>query len=251
MNRRAPRSPWSKRLRRWLLALGLALTLIAGGLGLIGWMMARQTPSWWRSLDPADPQVQVLGETIENALVSELHRADRPGTRDDRAWRSETWGFYVAAADANAWLSTRLAAWLENRLEGFDFPDEITEVQAEFNDGFVRLGARLSRGGSRTVISASLRPEIRDDGSLWLAVDGVHVGRLPVPMGWVMGESRVRSFAGDDADLEALLRAFAGRTPLMREPIVELGDGRRVRLLTLDARRGRLEVTCRTEFERE
>ncbi|MCC6286176.1 MAG: hypothetical protein IT439_12895 [Phycisphaerales bacterium] len=248
---RAPRTPLSKRLRRWLLAVGLAFALIAGGLGIIGWMMSRQTPAWWRSLDPRDPQVQALGENIENALVNELHRADRPGVREGNAWRSETWGFYIAAADANAWLSTRLAAWMENRLEGFDFPDEITEVQAEFNDGFVRLGARLSRGRSRTVISASLRPEIRGDGALWLALERVHIGRLPVPVGWVMGEGRLRSFAGDDADLEALLRAFAGRQPLMREPEIELGDGRRVRLLSLAARLGRLEITCRTEFERD
>lgn len=249
--RRAGRMPLSKRFRRWLLALGLAVALVGGGLVLIGWLMARQTPVWWRSLNPDDPQVRALGETIENALVNELHKADRPGERSGAAWRSEDWGFFVAAGDANAWLSTRLDAWLENRLEGFDFPDEITEVQAEFNDGFVRLGARVTRGDSRTVISARLRPEIRADGSLWLAVDGVHIGRLPVPVGWVLGEGRLKSFAGEDADLEELLRAFAGRSPLMREPVIELGDGRRVRLLTLAATRGRLEVTCRTEFERE
>mgnify|MGYP001424269993 CR=1 FL=1 len=243
------------------MALGLVVVLMGSIAILAGWMMTNQRPGWWRQIDPTDPRVVEAAEDVENELVNELHRADRPSPPEmslpaDTRWASEPWAFALPASGANAWLNTRLKQWLENRVDGFEWPEEIREVQVEFDDDSVVIGLRVQRGESGSqVLAARFGPQVREDGSLWVQAERVYVGRLPVPAGWVLDEaderltSMLSESVDDNEDLERLLAALSGERALMQVPLVELGDGRRVRLLAIKADRGLLTVTCRTEAE--
>jgi hypothetical protein len=73
---------------------------------------------------------------------------------------------------------------------------------------------------------------------------------LPVPAGWVLAGAGNPSTPYVPESLSALratadlFRAFAGESPMVREAVVRLGDGRQVRLMRLVAREGWLEITC-------
>jgi hypothetical protein len=143
----------------------------------------------------------------------------------------------------------------------------VEELQVEFLDQRIHVGARLrsSDGSHRRVVTARLAPEFRDNGALWLPAERVGIGQLVVPGRWLLPDADdVEALATQAASTEApsdgqvdqlkelpqaraVLRAFAGDSPVLSNPTIKLGDGRRVRLLALDARDGRLIITCLTE----
>lgn len=249
-----------RRVLGWTIALGVAMSLGAGMALIAGYQMVTRAPDWWRQVDPGDPMTIRIGEAIENAIVTQLHRVERETDEayegsESGAWRSREWAFAITASDANAWLNTRLPKWLQDSEPDLDWPRAVHELQVDFDEALIRVGVLLrGRGGERQIVSATLTPELREDGSLWMRAAWVHIGRLPVPASWVLdqGEVQTRRHLGEQAAevsrQEALFRVFAGDLPAMEDASVRLGDGRRVRIMRLQPRRGRLEVVCRTEF---
>jgi hypothetical protein len=114
----------------------------------------------------------------------------------------------------------------------------------------------VTRDGSTRVLAASVRPEFRADGALWLPGSSVSVGRLSMPASWVVSDRARASGPAAGAVVpdelarlpkaKDLMDALAGRRPAMRSPVLRIGDGRRVRLLGLRAEDGALYVTCQT-----
>lgn len=255
-SRSSRRTRW-RRIRRWTLVIGLVVVLLLGVGALIAWDMSRQAPTWWRELDLESGSAAEAARTIEDHIASEMHEVDRPADASAPAgtWQSEPWSFALTAADANAWLNTRLWSWLANRDERFTRPDEIAEIQVDFDEGLVRLGARVRVAGREQIVTTSVRPEIRADGALWLPARSFTLGRLGLPSSMVLEQAGERLLkiaeqsGGGDREFRALVGALTGKTPLFLEPVVELSGGRRVRLLSVRARQGYLEITCRTEHE--
>jgi hypothetical protein len=235
-----------RRARRWLLGVGVSLVLLASVLVLLSISLAGMTPDWWRTIRTSDPETIRAAEAIENDLANVIYAV--------RAGEGDVWAVTLRAPDANAWLNTRFAQWLANADAEFEWPEEICDPQAEFDDGLIHLGVRVVRGDKTQVLAASLRPSFDDQGALWVSVESISVGRLPIPSGWVVDR------AGDfwpevlparlleDPTALRILDALAGRAPLDPEPALDLGDGRRVRLLNLQPEKGRLRITCRTEY---
>ncbi|MGQ0627099.1 MAG: hypothetical protein ACT4PL_03250, partial [Phycisphaerales bacterium] len=84
----------------------------------------------------------------------------------------------------------------------------------------------------------------------------VHIGRLPLPVALLLADSdpaalsratRLPRSVENLRELPALRRVLRGEVPLLREPVVQLGDGRVVRLRAMDARDNRLLLSCITE----
>jgi len=130
-----------RRVRVAVLASGLAVSVVVGVGTLIAWRISRQAPDWWRQVDASDPETVTRAESLENGIASAMHRVDRPleispggsdavasGDSGGAAWRSEPWSFSVSAADANAWLNTRLWKWLANRDERLVRPEALRSV---------------------------------------------------------------------------------------------------------------------------
>lgn len=222
--------------------------------------MSRQPPSWWRSIDIADPAIIATAARVENGATTQLTMIR---AADDRTSASPPWTIALKATDASAWLATRLRPWLESQ-DGpaATWPKGLEQVQVEFDDGAIIVGARVRDKGGERVVSASVRPEFRDDGGLWMPASWVTLGRLNLPPSWVLpaGQPRAagKSIAMGSADTATadhltglpqareLWAALGGDRPAMVQPIVKIGDGRRVRILELRPEGGVLYVTCQT-----
>ena len=236
-----------RRIHRWVVGLTIGLVLCATVLVLLATSLARTSPRWWRSVRAADPRTVALAESIENDLVNEVYevRTDAAGP----------WSVGLRAADANAWLNTRLSQWLLNRDERFVWPEQVRNVQVEFDRGLVQVGVEIVRDGRPQVLTATLRPEFHDDGSLWVRAESVSIGRLPLPAEWIIGQAESNwpdlfsTATTDGPEIRRLLDALTGAGPVATDPRVNLGDGRHVRVIALRASGSTLHLTMQTEFE--
>ena len=234
-------------VRRWIIGVGVAIVLTASLLVLLSIGMVRMAPTWWRTTHPDDPVTIRAAEDIENDVVNVIYEV--------REAPAETWTVVLRAPDANAWLNTRLTQWLLNADAEFVWPEEIGDLQVEFDEGLIHLGVRVDRDEKSQILSATLRPSFDDDGSLWVRAESAFVGRLPIPANWVVGRADTHwpdilpTRLLEDPLTRHLLEALAGKTPLAANPVFDLGDGRWVQLLGLVPEQGKLRITCRTAFE--
>ncbi|MCA9287833.1 MAG: hypothetical protein KDA05_04565 [Phycisphaerales bacterium] len=234
----------------------LLIALLTVG-GFAATAMMRRSPAWWRAVDVRDPETLVAARDVEDGLTTLFHmdRRASPSPANGQPLASDEWRFTVRAGDANAWLNTRLPAWLTRSEDLSSWPDEVRQLQVDFRNGTIWLGVELDVGGMVRVLSAEVHPEVREDGSLWLPARVIRIGTLPLPAGAVLSTAKGRA---DDlvpasirrqADTNLLWNAFLGRSAVALEPAIRLPDGRRVRILGLRASGGVLEVRCRTEWE--
>lgn len=234
------------RLRSWAVAIGLGLIAAVAVLLALTWWLIRARPDWWVTQDRNPKEAAAVGQEVENAVVSQLHAA-----RDD----SVDWAVSLTARDANDWLATRLVKWLVNRDPSIDWRTSIEATLVQFDGGHVLIGAsiRTDPGASGHVVWADLEPSVDEEGRLWLRAHGIWLGRLPLPLGSFSGGPdglAMRAIPGDIENTKAagsIVAALTGQAPLASEPVATLADGRRVRLLAVRTRDGRLELTCRTE----
>ncbi len=235
-----------------MVALATAFSLVAAAL-------SRTAPSWWRTVRRDDPATIETAGDVEESLTTLLYRG-RPTDPSYRSgsgqpWRSVPWSFRIRASDANAWLNVRLRPWLANQEEDFVWPEEVSQLQVDFSDGRVHIGARVRIGDRDRILSATLDPAVDGDGSLWAPAHYVHVGRLSLPASWVLEEAEPGAAGYVPRDLRGMpemhsvFRAFRGELPVTDEPVIQLGDGRRVRILGVRSEDGAIVVRCRTEVQ--
>jgi hypothetical protein len=241
--------------------------IVAGAVVLVGLIavgvlsarsLTRAAPSWWQNTAPSTDRAD-RARDLENAAVSQLYLARKPSAdapAPGLSWQSEPWSVSLRDTDVTAWLTSRLPRWLEGQRGMPEWPDELSQFQVRFDDNAVRVGVRVQSPpgdpNARTrYVSATFIPEIDDRGSLWLRTTWAHMGRLPVPASWIIGD---RADAGlipanllQHPDAAAFLNVARADAPLAVDPVATLEDRRRVRLLNLRIRDGRLELTMRTE----
>lgn len=233
-------------------AVGLVITL------------SRQPPGWWQPIDLKAQDLAATAQAVENGvslLITEARQGDSP------AARSAPWSMSLDQPSANAWLNTRLAPWAINRGLMTTWPSEIVEIQVNFENGRVDIGALVEASGTRAIISASIEPSVREDGSLWVFAHGVQLGRMPIPAGWLEasatraagspaptllsgsllpGSLSLPSSVRESPAVKSLLRALSGQEALMLKAILNLPDGRAVQVLGLEPKDGKLLIMCRT-----
>ncbi len=255
-------APAPSRRRRWLLVSIPGAMLVAGLLALIALGLAGARPAWWRDIDPTNEHIAAAALRVENGAATQLTQIRRAA---DSNQTSAPWTIKLSSADANAWLAARLRPWLESQSAEFTWPEELRAVEVRFNAGRIDIGASVGDRTSKTpnaapsptrFITASLRPEFRESGSLWLPAASTSVGRLAVPSSWMLSRAapaakRAGSKTLPDAlrsmpELRDVISALSGERPIMRTPVIRIGDGRRVRLLKLEPRDDALYITCQT-----
>jgi hypothetical protein len=185
--------------------VGLLVLLPALGVCVV---LALRTPAWWSPIPRSDQAAAERGAQVEQALVSEFTRvrADAP-----------EWSIRIEERDANAWLATRLPAWLESR----GLP-QAGPVQALMGPGWMRVGVELPQA----IVWWQAAPVAQAGG--W-KLEGLRMGagRLPLP-----GSGLVALPGIDRANLEGPIR---------------LADGRQVRVLDLEVLPGEVRLRLRTE----
>lgn len=236
--------------RRVLLVAGFGLAVLLAGTGAM--MLSRQPPTWWRAIDVRDPAIIATAARVENGATTQLTMI-RAADQETRA--SPPWTIALKATDASAWLATRLRPWLESQPGTLtSWPKGLEQVQVEFEGGAIIVGARVRDARGERLVSASVRPQLRDDGALWMPAAWVTLGRLNLPPSWVLpsGDAMAKKSASDRdkfaglPEVRELWAALGGDRPAMNQAIVKIGDGRRVKILDLRAEGGVLYVTCQT-----
>jgi hypothetical protein len=249
-----------RRTRRIAIAVGLSLAVAITACLLFASSLARTAPSWWRRYT-LDDDLRSHATRVENAAVSQLTRA-RPAdpawspAQDGEPWRSERWSIAIREEDANAWLTGRLRNWIAGDDALDVWPEGLDQPQVRFENGAMRLGAKLTFQKGERVVSAAIRPEFREDGSLWVRTDWVHIGRLPLPAGPMLAHANstirdelpegIGESVSEDAEAAGFFEMLRGDAPLSMNPTLRLDDGRAVRLLDLRLKEGRIEIDCQT-----
>lgn len=217
-----------------LVVVALLVLIGLGTLAALGaYQLSLSAPAWWRTVDPADPETVALAERTEQAVASALHRKRELG---------EPWTLAISAPQANAWMNVMLPRWLENR--DVERPAWTSEVQLHFEDGLVAAGAMVAdAAGRERYVTLEAEPIVDRAGAVWLRPDGATVGRLRAPLRWTFDELERRA----TPETRDLVAGLTGQAPVAPEALVELGDGRIVRVVGASVRDGRLLVTCVTE----
>ena len=237
-----------RRIRRW--AVGGALGIVGGTclLLLAGLMLARSAPSWWRTIRRDDPATIAQGAGVENGVINLVNK-NRAGSGP----LSEPWSFVVTSDQANAWLNVRLPKWLANQKDDFRWPKDLSDLQVDFGPDRITVGARVKHAKHDQVLSATLAPRLDDSGSLFAPATWVGLGRLSIPAEWVLDPAAAEQYIPPAIsrlpETGALLRAFAGDGAVVQHATFRLGDGRRVRILSIAPRAGALRITCQTEMQ--
>ena len=258
----APHAPEQRdprpRLRRWCLVIIPGATLAFGTIMLIALGLADARPHWWREIDPKNEQIAAAALRVENGAATQLTQIRQAA---DSNQTSAPWTIRISSADANAWLAARLRPWLESQSAEFTWPPELRAVEVRFDGGRIDVGASVgdrapAAASPVRVITASLRPEFRASGELWLPAASTSVGRLSVPSSWMLSRAApAAKRAGGKPlpgsiesmpELRDIISALSGDRPMMRTPVIRIGDGRRVRLLQLEPRDDALYITCQT-----
>ncbi len=260
---------WTVRFR---VRIAWAFTLAACGVvgvALMFMTLAESEPRWWSGASLRSIEMADLARRVENGAITHI-TADHQGASGGAV----EWPVKLTDDGANAWLNLRLPVWLprmtaesfedvydrrgalvERRpVGGIGWPESVDEVRVAFVDGRFRIGARVRTAADRSqVFGATLAPEVRDDGSLWMRATGVSVGRVGLPAGLVLGSDggRLRDHLPaaliDSAEGEAIFSKLAGEAPMFEDAVIKLGDGRRVRLLSLEVQNDSLVAWFRTE----
>ncbi|KAA0212643.1 MAG: hypothetical protein DYG94_14495 [Leptolyngbya sp. PLA3] len=243
-----------QRIRRFTLAGTLTLVGALSIVGVTAFVLSRTAPAWWEPVDVESPATARRADDLERAVGHQLTLVRDPAESllPVESWRSDDWTTSIQAEDANAWLNTNLRDWLASDPKLPNWPELVDSLRVRFGDGLIQVGVMVERGDRARYLSATIRPHVDVDGSLWLEATSVSIGRLGIPAAVMLDR------AGDglaelvppelEPQTRSMLRLFRGAEPVPH-PVIRLGDGRQVRLLEIVPRNGKLVVTCRTEVD--
>jgi len=230
---------FNRRAQRVWLVGALCLASVGATVIVIALLLSREKPTWWATIDPTDPQVVELAERVERAVVGAMHRNRTSG---------EPWTISVSAPQANAWLNVKLPKWVASR--NARWPEQLGQVQTHFENERISLGVRIGSQNEEQIVAATVRPELRTDGALWLTQPSTNAGRLDLPSGWTLArlsgwlppEIRSRTLAN------LILDALRQKGPALATTAITLEDGRLVRLLAVRIEDDHLLLTCVTDL---
>jgi hypothetical protein len=218
-----------------LIVAGLVTVLIGAG-----WFLSVQKPAWVVELDAKSPALQRLAADVENGLttlMTEPRVLEKP------------WSMVLRQDAAGAWLACRLRAWVEHQFGDGAWPGAVRSVQCTIESGTVSLSFLGPKGERGRVSSVTFTPTVDAEGRLWLKGLGFRAGLLPVPRSTVIS-AMTGAGGADDGPMKELMSVLAGENAWSKPMVVNLADGRRVRVLSLTCEEGLLIVRCVTERAR-
>jgi hypothetical protein len=241
-----------------ILVLG-AVAVVVAMVFLVGWMVRLGLePTWWPGTDAESKATKVLAQDVESRVLSAASQVrPRAASTDAGAaaavngYRSDEWALTVSQNEANAWLATSLQAWLAS----LDRPGLTLATRVAFVPGGVMVGVRDPSGAYSTSQASD-----EDGRTYWAEIKtrvdqvGVHLRVRRVGIGRIeLSAARLRTLAGavmsksDDVDRARLNALLAGDELLVAERGFPLADGRRVRVVGVEALAGELRLRMVTE----
>lgn len=259
---------WARRSRARIAWGAVVVAVVVLVLFVVAAQLAQSEPSWWRGASMRTTSMQDLARRVENGAITHITADHQGGTAE-----AVEWPVKLSDDGANAWLNLRLPVWLprltadsfedvtnargevvESRpVDGVTWPDSVEEIRVAFVNDRFRIGARVRTGEGTRVFGATLAPRIDDEGSLWMEATSVSVGKIGMPAWFVFGDDggKLRDYLPesllDSAQGQAIFSKLAGKTPMFDDAVIRIGDGRRVRLLSLEVASDSLVAWFRTE----
>ena len=206
--------------------VGLVVFLLGVSLlSWVAWQRSWQTPEWWVP-EPSRPD-RVAAEGFEQRVVNEGHRV---------RGLDEAWDLVLDEAGANGWLATRLMDWMRSQVPPVSLGEGVRSVRVMFRSGVVYAAAEL--GGGR-IVTVGVSPTVDERGRLVMTIRTASVGRLGLPAAWAARALSPGAKRGGPI-------RFEGDLVVVDEPIFKLADGRRVRLVKVEAGEATLVLGCIT-----
>lgn len=176
------------------------------------------------------------GAALENAAGAQmtLVRPDADGNVTE--YISAPWSVAISQEDANAWLAGRLPTWLHSR--GAQMPAGLGTVCVQFENGRVRLLAPVPTPAGTSIVSIPVEFATDSDGGLVIMLGTAWAGYMPIP-GAGLGIAAALRRTVDQSDA-------SGEEIIIKHPVLDVDDGRVVRIITVVPRSGRLELTLET-----
>jgi hypothetical protein len=215
-----------------------ALTLVMAG--SVVWRMTYLKPTWYTPPAADDRAAASLADRAEYRLVEEVQKV--------RPQQEEQWTLRVRESQINAWLATRLQAWLEHEQNGA-WPAQLGTPQVHIQSTGISMAIPLlnATGKVSRIVVARMSPEM-SDGALMLHIDRLALGRVILPGEPLTNLMRLLGQAAPQTSSEPqMLKALdilAGKRSI--NPIFKLADSRRVRLLNFHLDEGMVDFTART-----
>jgi len=167
--------------RRWAIG-AIAVLLIALGVGLAFWF-GQSVPAGWRQARRLEQQTTAeqrlaLAERLENRVVNAVSFTDHFLSNGNPSL-PVTAEIELSVAEVNAWLETRLPLWLRN--VGVRLPEAVREPTFWIDGDHAVLAVAVQRGDDPRILSITAAPHFHADGTASLTIEGVRLGRLPLP----------------------------------------------------------------------
>lgn len=213
----------ARRLRAAALVLVVLGAACAAALYAIHSRASRE-PDWWSSVvqiqehENADSAARSL-EAFSTTQLSAPRLADA------------YWTIELPEAHINAWLGTRLKAWLLNE-RGAAWPPEIERVAVRVADGALTIAIRTPIAGASRITWFTLEPsqDVMSERLLEITRGGVNDLAVPLPV-----------------LLTAVPQSVLDRIEeVLRDPVLPIDSGRAVEIRAVELREGTLVLTCST-----
>ncbi len=167
--------------RRWAIS-AIAVLLIALGAGLAFWF-GQSVPAGWRQArrieqETTAEQRLALAERLENRVVNAVSFTDH-FLNNGNPRLPVTAEIELSVTEVNAWLETRLPLWLRN--VGVRLPETLREPTFWIESDHAVLAVSVQRGDEPRILSIAAAPRFHEDGTASLTIEGVRLGRLPLP----------------------------------------------------------------------
>ncbi len=120
--------------------MSLTVLALVTAAAVVVWRMSWLAPTWWAPPDAADPRVAEAAQQIEYSLIEQAHMV----RTDD-----ETWSIRIHDRHVNAWLASRLGAWLAHD-QALDWQGGFGRPQMRSEPGWVTLAIELDGDGVRS-----------------------------------------------------------------------------------------------------
>lgn len=176
-----------RKLVKRLFLLGLGLFGLGLVVVLVSAYLVHQEPSFYAELSGLTEVPETHEEDFKRRVVDfekwatrsiSMQRARQQGSTDpavrDYNPSSDTYVWRLSETELNAELNSKAAG-------------DVRDPRVRLLENRMQVGVEVSTGESGFVLSVELAPEVTADGMLHLEIQSGRLGKLPLPLGWMLG----------------------------------------------------------------